>query len=189
MKVLVFTMEKVGSTSLMRAIKSGGHTVDRAYVGNMDFDFHSYERIVTAVRDPIARNLSWHYESNGEGGPGDRFPLEWIDKYLEPKTGVNVYGTSFPTVKGWKVYSGYLLIVKTELMSKVLKEALTYFCGEADYQVEHQAKGGFKFGGEYDDFIKGSAFHKKLLDRMYESKYAKHFYSPKQIEALRRKWS
>ncbi len=183
-------MEKVGSTSLMNAIQSGGHEVGRAYVKNMeDIDWPSYERIVTAVRDPIARNLSWYYESSGEGGPGDRFPLTWIDKYLEPRTGINVYDTQFPTVKGWKIYAGYLLVVKTELMSKVLKDALTMFCGEADYQIKHRAQGGFKFGGEYDEFVESSAFDKGLLDRMYESKYAKHFYTPKQIEAFRRRWS
>ena len=188
MKVLVFTMEKVGSTTIMRALESGGHTAGRAYAGNMDqIDWPSYERVVTAVRDPIARNISQHFEV---GDPIDNdWPLTWVEKYLEPRTGCDVYSTKFPTFKGWKVCQGYLLIIKTELLSKGLKDGLTMLCGEGDYRIDHRAKGEDKFGGEYEAFVENAAFDKEFLDRMYGSKYARHFYSPKQIAALRKKWS
>lgn len=190
MKVMVFTMEKVGSTTLMHSLISRGHIPDRGYIRNMDgFDWPSYDRVVTAVRDPVARNISWHYEMGGMEPINNDLPLKWCDAYLEPRTGIDVYATKFPTVKGWKIYQGYLLVIKTELMSKALGDALTMLCGEGDYQVEHRAEGEFKFGGEYKAFVENAKFNKKSLDRIYGSKYAKHFYSPKQIEALKKKWS
>lgn len=189
MNVAVYTMEKVGSSTLMRALQSAGHLPDRVYVGNEDrMDWDIFDRIVTAVRDPIARNISQNFETHGVSLIDSDWPLTWIEKYLEPRTGVNVYGVKFPTVKGWKIYQGYLLIVKTELMSKVLADALTTLCGEGDYQVDRRAKGEEKFGAEYASFLEGATFGEDLLDRMYGSRYAKHFYSPKQIAALRKKW-
>jgi hypothetical protein len=183
-------MGKVGSTTLMRAVQSAGHVVDRVYAGNEEMmDWRLFDRVITAVRDPVARNISQHFETDGKEPIDNDWPLRWISEYLEPRTGIDVYKGKFPTVKGWKIYQGYLLIVKTELMSEVLGDALTLFCGEANYEIDHRASGRFKFGGEYEAFVENSVFDKELLDQMYGSKYARHFYSPKQIAALRKKWS
>ncbi len=190
MRLAVYTMGKVGSTTLMRAVQSAGHVVDRVYAGNEEMmDWRLFDRVITAVRDPIARNISQHFETDRKEPIDNDWPLRWISEYLEPRTGIDVYKGKFPTIKGWKVYQGYLLVVKTETLTKVLKDALTFVCGEGDYVIDHRAGGELKFGEEYEAFIKDTVFHKEFLDRMYESKYARHFYSPKQIEALRKKWS
>lgn len=194
MRLAVYTMGKVGSTTLMRAVQSAGHVVDRVYAGNEEMmDWRLFDRVITAVRDPVARNISQHFETGDPINCGPIFanevPLTWVSEYLEPRTGIDVYGTKFPTVKGWKIYQGYLLIVKTEMLSKALGPALTMLCGEGDYVIEHRARGETKFGEEYKVFVKDAKFDEEFLDRMYESKYARHFYSPKQIKALRKKWS
>ncbi len=190
MRLAVYTMGKVGSTTIMRAAQLAGHVVDRVYAGNEEMmDWRLFDRVITAVRDPIARNISQHFETDRAESVHSDWPLTWIDRYLEPRTGIDVYATKFPTVKGWKIYQGYLLIVKTELLSKALEPALTMLCGEGDYVIDHRADGEAKFGEFYERFVKASTFSKEFLDQMYESKYAKHFYSPKQIAALRKKWS
>jgi hypothetical protein len=183
-------MGKVGSTTLMRAVQSAGHVVDRVYAGNEEMmDWRLFDRVITAVRDPIARNISQHFETDFAEPIHSDWPLRWVSEYLEPHAGIDVYATKFPTVKGWKIYQGYLLIVKTETLSKALEPALTMLCGEGDYVIDHRADGEMKFGERYETFVKKAAFPEEFLDRMYESKYAQHFYSPKQIAALRKKWS
>ena len=190
MRIAVYTMGKVGSTTIMRAAQSAGHLPDRVYVGNEEMmDWRLFDRVITAVRDPIARNISQYFETDKKDLVANDWPLTWVDNYLEPRTGINVYATKFPTVKGWKIYQGYLLVIKTELLSKALEPALTMLCGEGDYVIDHRAGGEAKFGEEYEAFVKDATFDKEFLDRVYGSRYAKHFYSPKQIKALRKKWS
>lgn len=190
MNVLVYTMEKVGSSTVMRALKSAGHVAGRAYAGNIKtLDLSFYDAFVTMVRDPIARNIAQMFETEMEQGVDNITPLVWFDDWLYPVLGIDVYATKFPKTKGWKIYDGKLLVIKTGKLSDSLAEALTALCGEADYEVDHRAMGSVKFGPKYTEYIKSAAFDPEFLDQMYGSKYVKHFYLAKEVQKFRSRWS
>lgn len=190
MNVLVYTVGKVGSTTVMRALQSGGHVAGRAYPANIrTLDLSFYGAFVTMVRDPIARNIAQMFETEMEEGIDSIAPLVFFDDWLYPILGVDVYFTKFPKTKGWKIYDDKLLVIKTEKLSDALAEALTALCGEADYQVDHRAMGAVKFGPGYTEYLENASFDPEFLDQMYESKYMKHFYLAKEVAAFRKRWS
>jgi len=114
-KILVFSMQKAGSSSVIHALKTAGNEVDRGYEENISqlSPIPSYDAIYTLVRDPIARNISWFFEVNGirllqEGTRLERikeelldsidhsYPLTWFDNVFFPATGLDVYKYDFP---------------------------------------------------------------------------------------------
>ena len=63
-QTLVYTMEKVGSSTAMRAIQSAGIVAGRGTIYNIhELDLSEYDCYVTMVRDPMARNISQFFEN------------------------------------------------------------------------------------------------------------------------------
>lgn len=190
MNVLVYTMGKVGSTTVMRALQSVGHAAGRGYAGNiqsLDLDF--YDAFVTMVRDPVARNIAQMFETEMAESVDSPTPLTWFSDWLSPILGINVYGSKFPKSKGWKIYDDRLLVIKTEKLTEALADALTELCGPNEYVVEHRATGLLKFGPDYIKYLNEAKFDPEFLDQMYDTKYMKHFYLVKEIDAFKKRWS
>jgi len=206
MKILVYTMGKVGSTTVMRALESVGFTAGRAYPGNINtINLNEYDGFITMVRDPVARNISQFFETRADHIRSALDPiylflssfkhyevLTWFDDWLLPILGVDVYKEPFVRTKGWKTY-GNLLVIKTEVLSGGLADALREFTGDYDYVVDHRAKGIEKFhasvGDKYDGFLKSARFSTDFLNTLYDTKHTKHFYTQRQIEALVKRWA
>lgn len=205
MQVLVFTMGKVGSTTVMRACESAGIVAGRGYSGNIDLlNFDDYDAFVTMVRDPMARNISqffelWSNEIDDVQKMYDFFvadflhdePDEWFQKWLEPVLGIDVYKGQFNRKQGWRVYDKDLLLIRTENLNDGLANGLANLLGNnpLDYTVEHRALGEEKFGPRYAEFLKLAKFDDELLDRVYETEYASYFYYKKEIKEFREQWS
>lgn len=190
MNVLVYTMGKVGSTTVMRALQSAGHVAGRGYAGNIrSLDLAFYDAFVTMARDPVARNIAQMFETEMQEGVDSPTPFTWFDDWLYSVLGIDVYGSKFPKSKGWKIYDDRLLVIKTEKLSAALADGLTELCGAAEYVIEHRAMGEEKFGPEYAKYLEREKFDPEFLDQMYETKYMKHFYLVKEIQAFKRRWS
>lgn len=206
MKYLVYTMGKVGSTTVMRALESVGIAAGRGYPGNIhSMNLDEYDGFITMVRDPIARNISQFFETKSElirstSDPMNLFlklfphfePAEWFEQAIKPILGINAYAGTFPKTKGWKVYRKKLLVIQTERLSDSLADALCKFIVPHDYVVEHRAIGLQKFhpaiGERYERFLENAKFSADFLNTIYDTKYAKHFYSQKDIEAFKERW-
>jgi hypothetical protein len=159
------------------------------------------------VRDPVARNISQFFETcqdiiqksadsllafKTEFPQGHGAPLLWFDHHIKPILGVDVMKKSFHKTRGWEAY-GNLLVIKTERLSDALADALTEFCGPANYTVEHRAIGVEKFGpvlGEqYERFLETATFSEDFLSRLYDTKFMKKFYLKSEIESFYARWA
>lgn len=215
MYVLVFTMEKVGSSSVKKAAENAGFIVGRASPNNIHTIVKSeYGPIITMVRDPIARNLSalmefrdeYFDEFPSEYSPDilqtfiDKFPHEepeqWFGEYIYVDFDVDVPGTFFPKTKGWKIYDDFLLVIKTEALNKSFPEAFRTLANLGDdvpIEIEHRGLGFKKHGPEvgpvYKELLENAKFDKAFLDRMYETDYVKHFYLAKEVQKFRSRWA
>jgi hypothetical protein len=205
MKILVYTMGKVGSTTVIRALQSAGIAAGRAYPGNIGtLNLDEYDGFITMVRDPVARNISQFFETqqyvvmnsiNPLAAFVDTFnhlePLRWFDDHIKPILDINVMRKSFHKTRAWEAY-GNLLVIKTEWLSIALADALTEFCGPANYTVEHRAIGVEKFGpvlGEkYQQFLETAKFSEDFLNRLYDTKFMKKFYLKSEIESFYARW-
>lgn len=170
-------------------------------------------KIITLVRDPIARNISsyfehvdaiWHTENAHESialeslveGFHTRFPqsepLTWFDDEMRSTTGIDVYEVPF-SPSGHVVLTHQnldLLILKSELSDDAKAAALSELVGLDSLTIrpanrtEDKAK-----GATYRAFRAALRFDHSYLEQMLDSRYARHFYTPSEREAMWRKYA
>lgn len=167
-------------------------------------------KIVTLVRDPIARNFSSYFEHLPYiwGRPDahlipldqlirgfvDRFPhadaLTWFDDEMLPVLGVDVYAHPFPS-------SGYLtipgdpfdvLILKTEGSSEMKRAALSEFLGFETPPIERENVTASKeIGDVYREFTRTIRLSPAYVDAMLDARYTTHFYNAAERDAIRKR--
>lgn len=110
------------------------HLVEGMYLRKLlDRNTQQRWKVITLIRDPIARNISTFFQSLNIFFPewvkehniaqdtlvdhieemtelflnkaDHQLPLVWFDKYLEPVFSIDVYNQEFPASKGYAIYS------------------------------------------------------------------------------------
>jgi len=207
---LVFSMHKVGSSTVMQAFREIGRLPERGYETNLENlqPLSKYEAVVSPVRDPIARNVSYFFElygeqlkdmtlknifkammSNQEFTMDHAYPVNWFKKVFEPTFGIDVYKRRFGKKNGWSVLDDRYLLIQVEQMSKKLPSAFYSLFGERPPSIHRAATEDTRPWGEvYSDFLAWVKFPKEMLDAAYDSEYVKHFYLKEQIEMMRAQW-
>jgi len=173
-------------------------------------------KVITLVRDPIARNISgffqvirWlipDFERRYKKGLikfeilrelflsryEHNTVLEWLDLEIKRVLCINVYKNAFPILKGFQIYrspKADLLLLRVENMQQCAQSALQNFLGinHLDIQPTNQAvKKGY--ANAYSEFLSRISLPNWYIDHMYTSKYAKHFYSRLELQEFRIKW-
>lgn len=177
-------------------------------------------KVVTLVRDPVARNLSGLFEvldleldygleeklrTRGreetlrevselffEKYPGHDVPLTFFDTELRRSLGVDVYETPFPKEQGYQIYRRgniEVLLLRMEDLQDRAVEAFNRFLGITNFRLVNSNVGARKgYADAYRGLLESIRLPAAYLDKMYDSKYATHFYTPGEIEAFRGKW-
>lgn len=174
-------------------------------------------KLVTVFREPVARNISVFFlsidafvedfarryakgELNHESlleiflrdFPHDQ-PLVWFDMEVGEMFGVDVYQTDFPREMGYQVIrkTGVeLLLIKIEELNSCYRDAFADFLDlDVPELLQTHITELDPTRHMYADFVKSAVLPQEYLDRMYQSKFAQHFYSPAELESFRKKWS
>ena len=165
-------------------------------------------KIITLVRDPIARNLSSYFEhldaiwntrdahasvsmEDLHRGFGERFPhdeaLTWFDDELRAAFGIDVYKHPFPASGHQRI--GDLLILKTELDDATKAAAVAGFLGLRELSLKSVNVTEAKAKGDaYRRFRSTLRLDPAYVDRMLDARYTRHFYTDVEREAMRRKY-
>jgi len=118
--------------------------------------------------------------------------FHWFDDQMKTFLGFDVFAHPFDRSNGYSVYEwdGHrLLLMQTERMSG-LASVIGDFLGLSGFELSRDNVGEAKDYGEiYKKFRERIRFDEAYLDRMYNSRLARHFYADEDIEAFRRKWS
>jgi len=211
---LVYTMHKVGSSTIMNALRSIGYVPGRGYPENLhDLNpLDQWEKVITMVRDPVARNASYFFENwqrffevlptDFYKGMVDQFIKEvdhmafvnWFDEWLEPHFGIDVMRKPFSRKKGWQVYNEYLLLIRTENIMDGLQDGFAELFQLPEgtiVSVEHRAETALTrpYAKAYQEFLDNVKIPEYLLDEIYGSKFMEHFYYKKEIAEFRKRWS
>lgn len=171
-------------------------------------------KVIVLVREPMARNLSaffqkirrWTSKKPEKMDSYEIFkdfienydiayPDKWFKQELEKFFNINVYKEPFDHSKGYKIYSinGHdILIIRLENAKDKLEEAMREFikisginmscCG-----VYENRKVGNDFIQKYKD-IKSMNFPLDFINKNYNLKYSKHFYTKNEIESYKKGW-
>jgi hypothetical protein len=157
-------------------------------------------KIVTFVRDPIARNLSgyfhsldriWNIANAHEAisiddlcrGFLERFthdePLTWFDDEFHPVLGIDVYAHPFPARGHTTIHTDQVdvLIMRSELHDDEKHRILSAFLGKsiAPLQPENVTRDQSK-GAVYEQFRGAIRLPEEYVSRMRGSRYYRHFY-------------
>ena len=170
-------------------------------------------RVITLVRDPVAHNVSLFFqvfdqyagktiEQSGydveeltriflEHYVYSR-PLTWFDAELKITLGVDVFQHVFPVDAGSGIIDSgnvSVLILKSELDDVRKAEAISSFLGLDQFEiVRSNVTGDKSYGRRYEEFKNWIRIPEALLEELYESKYARHFYSEKERAQFRARW-
>jgi hypothetical protein len=171
-------------------------------------------RFITLVREPIARNISAFFQ-NFTRFTGHRLekphpdpeelvsfffqnyrhtiPLTWFDAEIKKTLGIDVFDHPFPAEKGYQFISWNkfeLLILKLETKDTVKEKAIKSFLGLEQFTLrKRNTANKKKYSKIYRDFLEHIRFPREYIDAMYESAYAKHFYTTDEIHSFRKKWN
>lgn len=171
-------------------------------------------KIITSVREPIARNFSMIFQSIKNWGP---YPLvyrsngnfkqgiinyldycnastwEWFDYEIKEIFGIDVFQYPFDREKGYAIIKeGNVEIFLYKLEgSKHINKALGDFFGEKkgiNMLVHHETnKEEYRF--IYEQMKEELHISDQLLSKNYDNSKMEHFYTKDEITAFQRKWN
>jgi hypothetical protein len=138
--------------------------------------------LVAAVRDAFFRAFPFH-----------DLPLTWFSTDLGPFANVDPFATPFPHERGYQIVrtgSADVLVLRTEDLARCARPALAEFLGidVGSLARENDACNAW-YHPAYEALRSALRPPDQYLDRMYESTYARHFYSEAERTVFRRRWA
>lgn len=175
--------------------------------------------IISLTREPVARNISaffhaFHlyfpeYGSAFRADPANvealiqlflqefeheqRIPLDWFEVEMKQTFGIDVFESTFPAEEGYRVFQGEradLIVIRLEDLGRCGSRALSSFLDLPTVTLLSENVASEKrYSSAYRLFRQRVALPDSYLDRMYDSRYATHFYRPEELSAFRQTWS
>jgi len=220
-------MGKVGSGAITRIIQeSGEKPLHGHWIANSwpkaefqtpkkeivrEFDQLPSFKVITPVREPMARNVSAFFQNLKKYRKDYRnipikelqgvfleeynidYPDQWFELELLEVFKFDPFEESFDYQKGYQIYRGSkheFLILRLEDADRVVSEALEKFLGIKGLTMIRRhirSERGSSEGEQYQEFLK-LIFPEEFLDRCYTLKYARHFYSEGERYLYKLKW-
>ena len=171
-------------------------------------------RVITLVREPIANNVSMFFQlidhyigTTIEQSTYDidtviqifleRYmhsrPLTWFDAEVKTTLGIDVFRQPFPIARGYNIVSDdniSLLVLRCELDDQSKAQAIAEFLGLDRFEIVRSNVTGEKsYAKQYAEFKQRMRVPDRLLDEMYESKFARFFYAEAERACYRHHWS
>ena len=224
--ILVYQMGKVGSQSVYYSLLRANYfpVLFFHYVAQLEqerfphyqylkqiLNDKSFVKIVTLVRDPVARNLSafahdfkgifgsrmqshslaeledmfWQYDRHLQG-------VQWFDEEFHVRTGIDVYSYPFDKERGFSVIQQgpiALLVLKLECPDAQKEYAIGQFVGIPNFRLKRfNTAMEREYKANYKEFISAIHLPELYLDNLYGTKFVGHFYSEKEIEGFKKRW-
>ena len=171
-------------------------------------------KVITLVREPVANNVSMFFQLLGQYiGPDveptecdtDKLihvfiekymhwrPLTWLDAEVKTNFGIDIFQHPFPIEKGYTTISQgivSLLVLRVELDDRTKAQAIADFIGLNKFEIVRSNVASEKsYASPYEEFKQRIKIPLALLDQMYDSKYARHFFSSEERDNFRERWS
>lgn len=175
-------------------------------------------KILTIVRDPLALMVSDYFpklkwitgqpEAYNTLSVGElceifnttyfeqerhTFKLTWFEREFEPALGINIFDHPFDTEEGWTRLQQdpyEVLVIRTGMDAGLKNQLVGEFVGLSDFEIIQFNTGEKKpYGAVYSAFKKQLTISPDLVDMVYASAYARHFFSTAQLDEMRSRWT
>jgi hypothetical protein len=171
-------------------------------------------RVISPFREPVARNVSSFFYSLDYYMPeihrGDDVSMDviteaflkrmnhdvcarwFLDELYEP-FGIDVYAEPFDHDRGFKTFHRDhvdALVFPFDLPDDRKADAIAGFLGIEPFEITRVNEASDRAdAGLYKRFCRDAVLPPEYLDYQYGVPYARHFFTPDQIESFRAKWS
>ncbi len=183
----------------------------------IDSDLNKRWKIISLVREPVARNIGSFFQNLTEYIPDwkeryqngklslddlqDYFLKDqsihiaadwWFDKQLKPLFGIDVFESDFPIEVGYKIYKSppraSLLLMRLEDLNECAEHAMFEFLGLEDFELHNSNVGDEKDYAELYQAFKEKPLPAEYLEKMYSTRSARHFYSADELRKFAARW-
>lgn len=184
------------------------HVIRSRRAGNFLKEAEGPIEIITAVREPLGRNLSAFFQNVKKADLAGKsiaeviafykesyphsIPLEWFDNELRRGTGVDLLTKPFDVERGWSIYEEgrfRFLTIRLDGPAEAMGDGLEAFLGEPLHIASQNDSRGKFYADIYAKVKDRISFDQEDIQKMYSSRYAKAFWSPQEIRDLRMRWS
>lgn len=217
MNIVVHTHGRVASRSIVDFVERAGvdhivhaHRLQNPTIdGTMSIQFSKVGaiedmggkkewKVISAVRDPVARNLSAFFANVYNPSMKDwqeeflvdyphRQYLEFFDREIRPFWGVDVY-EEIPMYSPDRVYGrDKLIVMRVEDMWDQVRYSYIKFLDALLVFTEDTVLMGLQ--GRLTYPVKEVKLPESYLNGMYRSKFAKYFYTEEEIEGFMKRWT
>lgn len=165
-------------------------------------------KIITMVREPIMRDISDYFQNwQATGTTLDSmnvqklssqidasthdYTLSWFDTEFRNYLGFDIYSVPFDRARGWSIYhleNCDILCLKLEKLNEVFADAFEAFLSLKLELCKDNASEDKAGSALYGAMRKHYQTSREKLDRLYDSRYVKHFYTPAEISAFKARW-
>lgn len=166
--------------------------------------------VITTVREPVAQAVSAFFHGSDRRGslaekptPDElidrldderwlQHPLRWFDREFAPALGIDVFDRSFDTERGYEFVETpavRVLILRQESFDAAPLALQTFLGTSEPIAIARQNVGAQKdYAAPYRAFLERATFSGEILQRVYESRFARHFYSADELERFEQRW-
>ncbi len=173
--------------------------------------------LISLVRDPVKRNISAFFQNLTEVIPDvyerhnnksisiddivnsfiheydHNAPLDWFDSQLKDVFHIDVFASEFPKKAGYEIYevkNVRLLLIRLEDLTACVRDAMREFFGIRDFRLINTNIGKQKeYNKMYQDFLENANLPADYVNKMYDSRFCKHFYTSEEMEKFRKYWT
>ncbi|MEZ5891633.1 MAG: putative capsular polysaccharide synthesis family protein [Parvularculaceae bacterium] len=159
---------------------------------------------VSSVRDPVARNLSAFFQNLGVFGLDEsssldavggafvarynhKLPLNWFEREFAAHTGANVFGKSFDRAKRFAKGANWI-VFRDDCDDAEKSRQLSALIGGKITVKRGNETGAKAAGALYARAKEDLKLPEALLDEIYGSAFARHFWTDDERSAMRARW-
>lgn len=163
---------------------------------------------ITLVREPVSRNLSAFFENIGRYFPkgldgvspeailqtfitkyNHKTPLTWLDNEYKDELGIDVYALEFDIQKRYvRLPDCNMVVFRSDCEDEIMARILSDILGPKLIVTRENDSTDKDYVETYSAVKKIARFSDAFLDKMYNTKYARHFWSAEEISEFRKRW-
>lgn len=171
--------------------------------------------VISLTREPVGRNVSAFFQNieqvlpniQGRLDIGDlhadelhelflhifnsNAPEHWFDAMMKPVFGVDVYEEPYSHERGFQIqetHQSRVMVIRMEDLSRSVEPAMREFLRVSDFRARRANTAEQKYYGHVVRLFKQRPLPEWYVEKMYDTRYARHFYSDAEIGRLRKKW-
>ena len=194
-----------------RGLQMPNHVADSRDVIENIIKKNTPVKVISLVRDPMARNVSAFFNNldsfgfrsveSRENATAEallkkfsvydhKIPIRWFSLEFRDVFGFSVFGTPFNfETKSLTIFrkNVSLLVLRLEDKDDVKIAALEKFLGVEGLTIPNDNSGG-KFGEAYEQFKHLFKPDEELVNSIYNTKLVHHFYKPEEVRKMKARW-